>query len=110
MATVGPYFTGCPIGVTSGTDSDTYDMTLASSCNPAFVTANGGTTGDAFDALLAGLAADEAYFNIHSSVFPGGEIRGVLHAQQQTIPEPGTIALLGIGLAGLGWRRRRRSR
>jgi hypothetical protein len=37
--------------------------------------------------LLAGLW----YVNIHSSVFPGGEIRG------QVVPEPTTICLLGLG-------------
>ena len=40
------------------------------------------------------------YINIHSSTFPGGEIRG------QVIPEPGTFALLGLGLIALAVRRR----
>jgi hypothetical protein len=46
-------------------------------------------------ALLSGLW----YINIHSSVFPGGEIRG------QVVPEPGMAGLLLVGL-GLVARRR----
>ena len=53
-------------------------MTLASSYNPAFVTAHGGTVAGAEADLLAGLKAGQAYLNIHSSTFPGGEIRGFL--------------------------------
>jgi hypothetical protein len=34
------------------------------------------------------------YVNIHSSTYPGGEIRGQLYA----VPEPGTLLLLGAGL------------
>jgi hypothetical protein len=78
VATQTPYFTGFPIGVTSGTYDHTFDMTQASSYNASFVTANGGTVGAALGALLAGMADGTAYFNIHSSVYPGGEIRGNL--------------------------------
>jgi hypothetical protein len=78
VATAVPTFPGFPLGVTSGTYLMTFDMTLASSYNPAFITAHGGTVSGAMAALLAGLQAGQAYLNIHTAQFPGGEIRGQL--------------------------------
>lgn len=103
VATQTPTFSGFPSGVTSGTYDHTFDMALASSYNASFVTAKGGVS-NAFDAMTAGMNSGNAYFNIHSSAFPGGEIRGLLHA----VPEPQTYALLGAGLAVLAWTMRRR--
>lgn len=104
VATQTPTFIGFPLGVTAGTYTGVFDLTLASSFNPAFVTANGGTAAGAEAALTDGLEAARAYFNIHTSAFGGGEIRGFL----QPVPEPGTIALLGLGLAGIGAVRRKK--
>jgi hypothetical protein len=78
VATTTPSFVGFPLGVTSGTYDLTYDTTLASSYNPAFVTANGGTPATAEAALFSGIANGFAYLNIHSTVYGGGEIRGFL--------------------------------
>ena len=86
----------------SGTYSHVFDLTQAGSWNPAFVTASGGTTAGAEAALLAGLAADQAYLNIHTTSFNLGEIRGFLAA-----PEPGTFLLAGAMLAGILIRRRK---
>ena len=97
VATTTPYFAGFPIGVTSGTYDNTLDLTLASSWNPAYVTANGGTTAGAEAKLAAGMAAGEAYLNIHTTVFPGGEIRGFL----LLVPEPATFGLAAVGALGL---------
>jgi hypothetical protein len=78
VATQLPRFIGFPVGVTSGTYSNTFDMTDPASYNPAFVTANGGSVATAEPVLLAGLLAGKAYLNIHTTMFPGGEIRGTL--------------------------------
>jgi len=102
VATTTPTFAGFPSGVTAGSYINTLDMSLASSYNPAFVTANGGTPLSAEAALAAGIANGQAYFNIHSTTFPGGEIRGFLIVA----PEPGTFVLLGLSLLGLGFLRR----
>ncbi len=78
VATTTPYFAGFPIGVTAGVYDITLDMTLASSYNPSYVTAHGGTTATAEVDLFAAIAAGKAYLNIHSNFAPGGEIRGFL--------------------------------
>ena len=104
VATTTPTFPNFPLGVTSGSYNMTFDMTLPSSWNPAFVTSSGGTTALAESTLLAGLAAGEAYLNIHSTQFPGGEINGFLAV---ATPEPGSLLLAGAALIWLGTRRRR---
>ena len=78
VATTTPSFSGFPLGVTSGTYDNTLDLTQASSYNPSYVTANGGSLPGAEAALEAAIAAGKAYLNIHSNVFGGGEIRGFL--------------------------------
>jgi hypothetical protein len=78
VATTTPTFTGFPGGVTSGTYTHTFNMLVAASYNPAFVSAQGGVA-NAAAALLGGMQAGRAYQNIHTQMFGGGEIRGFLH-------------------------------
>jgi CHRD domain/PEP-CTERM motif len=103
VATTTPTFAGFPLGVTSGTYSTTLDLTLASSFNPAFVTALGGSLAVAENTLITGMLAGESYLNIHTSFAPGGEIRGFL----VLVPEPATLTLIGIGSAAALLRRRK---
>lgn len=105
VATQTPSFAGFPLGVTSGIWDHTFDTTLTSTWNAPFVTANGGTALGAEAGLLGALEEGRAYLNIHTSAFPGGEIRGFYAA---AAPEPTTWALMiaGFGLAGGALRRR----
>jgi CHRD domain/PEP-CTERM motif len=107
VATTTPTFAGFPLGVTSGTYSNILDLLMTSSYNPAYVTANGGTAAGAEAALLSSIASGQAYLNIHTSVVPGGEIRGFLVA----VPEPGSwvLMIVGFGAMGLAMRRRKSS-
>lgn len=56
-------------------------------------------------ANVADLLAGNTYFNIHDSVFPGGEIRGQLIPT--AVPEPSAWALAGLAVGFGGLRRRR---
>ena len=108
VATQTPTFSGFPSGVYSGSYSNLFDLTLSTSWNNAFVTANGGTTASAEAALAAAMASGRAYWNIHTSLFPSGEIRGFLVA----VPEPSSMGLAGLGALALlrAWNRKRAAR
>jgi hypothetical protein len=108
VATQVPTFAGFPLGVTAGTYDNTFNTLLPASWNPAFITANGGTAAGAEAALAAGLAAGTTYINIHTNLFPAGEIRGFLtQASGGQVPEPGSIALVAIAFGALAATRRR---
>lgn len=102
-AVVAVPFVSFPSAV-SGTYSRSFDLTMASTYNAPFLTANGGTAASAEAALIAGLNSGLAYANIHNSNFPGGEIRG----QLQLVPEPATAGLLLFGLTVVAVARKRR--
>ena len=91
--------------VANGSFSRLYDLTLSSTYGGGFLTGSGGTAAGAQTRFLNGLNSGRLYFNLHTSTFPGGEIRGNLSA----VPEPASWAMLiaGFGLVGAAARRQR---
>src|SRR5262245_38154072 len=94
VATTTPVFPGFPQVGNSGTySSQVFDLTQPLIYNPTFVTALGGIS-QAEAALIAGIIGGETYFNIHTSNFTGGEIRGRL----APVPLPAALPLFAAGL------------
>jgi hypothetical protein len=97
------------IGLTGGFETALRIPLLdASTYNPEWVMASGGIEA-AEVALITGLLSGRAYYEVTSSAFPDGEIRGFFTQTEPPapIPEPASVFLLGSGLALLVVRRRR---
>jgi hypothetical protein len=96
---------GFPLGVSSGSYVRVIDLSQTNQYGGAFLTASGGTAAGAEARLISNLTSGQAYFNIHSSTFAGGEIRAFV----TVVPEPQTWALMFGGLAAVSLLARRRS-
>jgi hypothetical protein len=114
------------VTITSGTYQDLLANAIAShihglagpGVNAAVLvplTVSGGTAGTITGngvitaAQALGMEQGLTYVNVHTQVFPGGEIRG----QLLPIPEPGSVVLLAVGTLGLliaAWHHRRRTK
>ena len=93
---------GFPLGATSGNYSQTIDLSLGSVYNTTYLnTTHGGNVATAEAAFITAMNQGRVYWNIHSSTFPGGEIR----AWATLVPEPSSLALFGLGAVAVAARR-----
>jgi hypothetical protein len=95
---------GFPTGVSSGSYDNLFDLGAITTYRTAFINSNGGTTTGARNALIGYIQSRQAYLNVHTTTFPGGEVRGFF---QEQVPAP--LPVLGVG-AAMAWSRRMRRR
>jgi hypothetical protein len=100
-------FQDFPLGVAASTYSKAIPLDNDMSYDPAFLSAHGGSASGAASALIDAINANEAYVNIHTDLYPNGEIRGWLVAAPP-VPETAEWSMLAVGLAGLMWMSRMR--
>jgi hypothetical protein len=92
-----------PGGVTSGSYTKLINLTDVNMYSATFVAGSpGGDAAGAETRLIENLISRNAYFNIHTTFAPGGEIRTFV------TPEPAGAALLLPGLVALACARRMR--
>ena len=106
----GNRLTDFPLGVTAGTYTKVIDLTNSVHFTSAFLGTSGpggtpGTLAQAEARLIQGLASGNAYFNIHTETFTGGEIRTFV----TVVPEASTWLMMALGLGLVGGVVRRRS-
>lgn len=85
---------GLPTGTTSGTiTGDWTSAEVSATTSPTAV----------FNQFLSG----QYYFNLHSTTFPGGEIRGQIVQANTSVPEPATLMGLAVASSAALFLRRR---
>ncbi len=98
-----------PPSLATGSLTRNYNLASRTIYGAGFISANGGAsaTGDSLRAVfLTGLLGGRAYYNVHTSTFPRGEIRG----QLAPVPETATWGMMiaGFGIVGGAMRLQRR--
>ncbi len=89
-------------GLQSGSYTRTINMLSTAIYSSSYLAAHGGTAASAETDLLSAMSIGKAYLNLHSTVYPGGEIRGFI----TLVPAPGMLSLIGMCGALTGRRRR----
>lgn len=92
---------GWTTGLQSGSYTSTINMLSTATYGSSYLAAHGGTAASAETDLLSAMSIGKAYLNLHSTAYPGGEIRGFIYQ----VPAPGMLSL--VGMCGLLTRRRR---